>query len=114
MPMMQGESVGGKKRYPVGSPEWLREQKLLADQRNRQPMLEQQRQAVPRLTGHQKPEEIPLPSGNTATRNPMDTKPVTYTPDIEDFEKEELRNIKKAAIERTRKHWYTPEPQDIT
>ena len=109
--MLREELGGGKRRYPVGSPEWLREQKRLADQKNRQRIQEQQRQMAPRPTGHQEPEEIPLPSGDTATRNPVDTKPVTYTPDIEDFEKEELRNIKKAAIERTWDQRYTPEPK---
>jgi len=114
MAMLREESGRGKKSYTVGSPEWIREQKLLADQRNRQKMVKKQKQMAARPTGYLDPEEIPLPSGDTATRNPVDMKPVTYTPDIEDFEKGELRKTKKAAIERKRGqlHAYDPiEPQ---
>jgi|GEM_PF-6357151 len=120
MAMMRDDSGRGKKTYPVGSPEWLREQKVLADQRNRQKMLEQQKREAAEKRLFQQ-EEIPLPSGDTATRNPVDAKPVTYTPGIETFDRDELRKTKKAAIERTKDKWYTPEqksprvsgPQDI-
>ena len=112
MAMLRDESGGGKKTYAVGSPEWIREQKLLADQRNRQKILDKQKQTAPRPTRHLEPQEIPLPSGDTATRNPVDVKPVTYTPDFEDAEREELRKIKKAAIERTRDQWHIPEPKE--
>lgn len=74
--MLREESGGGKKSYPVGSPEWIREQKLLADQRNRQRILDKQKQTAPRPTGHLEPEEIPLPSGDTATRNPVNITPI--------------------------------------
>ena len=77
MARLQEESGGGKKSYPVGSPEWIREQKLLADQRNRQRILDKQKQTAPRPTGHLEPQEIPLPSGDTATRNPVDYTPIT-------------------------------------
>lgn len=76
MARLQEESGGGKKSYPVGSPEWLREQKLLADQRNRQKILDKQKQTAPRPTGHLEPQEIPLPSGDTATRNPVNVTPI--------------------------------------
>lgn len=79
-----------KQTYPIGSPEWLHEQKMLADQKNLQWMLEQQKREAGEkrlLQG----EEIPLPSGDTATQNPVDIEPVTYEPDYEDIGQDELR-----------------------
>ena len=108
MAFLKEESRGGKKPHPVGSPEWLWEQKILTDQRNRQWMLAQKRREAKEK---RQQEEIPLPSADTATRNPVDSKTITYEPEIQEFEREELRKAKKAAIERSREQWQKTNPQ---
>lgn len=89
--MLPYDKTKGKKQpYPIGSPEWLHEQKMLADQLARQRTLDQQKREAGEkrlLQG----EEIPLPSGDTATQNPVDIEPVTYEPDYEDIGQDELR-----------------------